>query len=199
MNRLIQSVLRRWLNLRRGRMPPADLDGPVWYFAFGSNMNERLFRERRRMTPIETRIARLDGYRLRFAVAGRRSPGASARFVELVQGIDQVAAGGRKPGVSAPADIVEAPGEHVWGVLYLLPFRKFVRLDASEGRQYAYLWVDVEDQDGRTVHALTYCVPYPAPEGRPSRGYLELIRAAIQERGMPEGYIAFLNRAEPRP
>ena len=98
MNRLIRSALRRWLYLRRGRMPPARLNGPMWYFAFGSNMNERLFRERRHMTPIETRIARLDGYRLRFAVAGRRSPGASARFVELVQGIDQVAAGGRKPG-----------------------------------------------------------------------------------------------------
>jgi cation transport regulator ChaC len=180
-------------------MPPADLDGPVWYFAFGSNMNERLFRERRHMTPIETRIARLDGYRLRFAVAGRRSSGASARFVELIQGIDQVAAGGRQPGVSAPADIVEAPGDHVWGVLYLLPFRNFVRLDASEGRQYAYLWVDVEDQDGRTVHALTYRVPYPAPEGRPSRGYLELIRTAARERGMPESYVAFLNRVEPRP
>lgn len=199
MNRLIWFVLRRWLYLRRGRMPPARLDGPVWYFAFGSNMNGRLFRERRHMTPIETRIARLDGYRLRFAVAGRRTPGPLARLVELTQRIDQVAAGGRKPGVSAPADIVEAPGEHVWGVLYLLPLRKFVRLDASEGRQYAYLWADVEDQDGKTVRALTYFVAYPAPEGCPSRGYLELIRTAVKERGMPESYVAFLDRVEPRP
>ena len=56
-----------------------------------------------------------------------------------------------------------------------------------------------KDQDGQTVHALTYHVPYPAPEGRPSRGYLELIRTAAQERGMPESYVAFLDRVEPRP
>lgn len=199
MNRLIWSGLRRWPYLRRGRTPPAHLDGPVWYFAFGSNMNERLFREHRHMTPIETRIARLDDYCLQFTVAGRRNTGSRACFVDFVHGIDQVAAGGRKPGVSAPADIVEAPGEHVWGVLYLLPLRKFVRIDASEGRQYAYLWVDVEDREGRIVHALTYCVPYPAPEGNPSRGYLELIRNAVRERGMPESYAAFLDRVEPRP
>ena len=81
MNRLIWSALRSLLYLRRARMPPAHLDGPVWYFAFGSNMSERLFRERRHTTPIETRIARLDGYRLRFAVSGRQRPGLSARFV----------------------------------------------------------------------------------------------------------------------
>lgn len=199
MNRLIRSALGSWLYLRRGRMPPADLNGLVWYYAFGSNMNERVFRERRHMTPMETRIARLSGYRLRFTVAGRQRSGPSARFVELVQGIDQVAAGGRKPGVSAPAEIVEASGEHVWGVLYLLPFRQFVRLDASEGRHYAYLWVDVEDQDGRRVHALTYHVPYPAPEGRPSYGYLKLIRTAARGRGMPDGYVKFLDHVEPRP
>jgi hypothetical protein len=33
--------------------------------------------------------------------------------------------------------------------------RKLARLDASEGRQYAYLWVDVEDRDGRRANALT--------------------------------------------
>ncbi len=59
-------------------------------------MNERLFRERRHMTSIETRTARLDGFRLCFTVAG-----------------------GRRPGVSAPANIKQAPGAAVHGVLYL--------------------------------------------------------------------------------
>jgi cation transport regulator ChaC len=195
---LVWQACRLWIYLRRGRVVPAALADRVWYFAYGSNMNERLFRERRHMTPIETRVARLDGYRLRFAVAGGRKSGLSARLPELFQRIDQVAAGGRKPGISAPADIAEAPDEHVWGVLYLLPLRKFVRLDASEGRQYAYLWVNVEDQDGRTVHALTYRVPYPAPEGRPSRGYFSLIREAAKQRGLPSDYRAFLDRVETR-
>lgn len=198
MHPLLWRAMGWWVRLRRGRVPPVGLSDPVWYFAFGSNMNERVFRDLRYMTPLDTRLARLDGYRLRFAVSGRQKSGFSARFLELVQGIDQVSAGGRNPGVSAPADIVEAPGEHVWGVLYLLPMRKFVRLDASEGRQYAYLWVDVEDQDGRTVRALTYRVPYPAPEGRPSSGYLGIIRTTAQERGMPGSYIEFLDNVEPR-
>lgn len=161
-------------------------------------MNERLFRERRHMTPIAARIGRSDGYRLRFAIAGVRKPGLSAGLLELLQRIDQVAAGGRRPGISAPADIAKAPGEHVWGVLYLLPLRNFVRLDASEDRQYAYRWVDAEDQDGRTVRALTYRMPYPAPEGRPSRGYFSRIRHAAEQRGLPSEYKAILDRVETR-
>jgi hypothetical protein len=88
----------------------------VWYFAYGSNMNERLFLELRHMTPIETRIGRLKDHRLCFSVGG-----------------------GARPGISAPANIANDPGGTVHGVLYLLSLRKFVRLDASEGRQYAYL------------------------------------------------------------
>ena len=53
----------------RGRVPPPGVPDPVWYFACGSNMSERLFRERRHMTPIETRIGRLAGHRLCFTVA----------------------------------------------------------------------------------------------------------------------------------
>ncbi len=197
MNHVIWQLCRSWVKFRRGRIPPRKVSDPVWYFAFGSNMNERLFRDRRHMTPLETRVARLDGYRLRFAVAGGRKPGLSARFVELLQRIDQVAAGGRKPGLSAPADLAEAPDECVWGVLYLLPLRKFARLDASEGRQYAYLWINVADLAGSVISAVTYKVVYPAPEGRPSLPYLNLIREASRQRDLPADYMAFLDRVEP--
>jgi hypothetical protein len=115
MNRSLWSVLRLWIRLHRGRWPRAALADPIWYFAYGSNMNERLFRERRHMTWHEARVGRLQGHRLVFTVAG-----------------------GMRPGVSAPVNIVEAPGESVYGVLYLLPLRKFARLDNSEGKQYAY-------------------------------------------------------------
>jgi cation transport regulator ChaC len=197
-NRLLWWLMRPVIRWRRGRMPPASLNGPVWYFAYGSNMNERLFRERRHMAPIVTRTAGLNGYRLRFVVAGKRRSSLLARLLEFVQRIDQVAAGGRRPGLSAPADIAEAPGERIWGVLYLLPLHNFVRLDASEGRQYTYLWVEVEEKDGQTVHALTYHVPYPGPERRPSRGYISLIREAARQRGLPADYVAFLDGVEAR-
>ena len=176
MHQALWQLGRLWVRLRRGRLPPAGLTDPVWYFAFGSNMNERLFRERRHMTPLETRIARLDGYRLCFTVGG-----------------------GMRPGLSAPANIVEAKDRQVHGVLYLLPLRKFVRLDASEGRQYAYLWADVIDENGSRVRAIIYKVPRAAPEGRPGKRYFELIREAARQRRLPPDYIELLDRVETRP
>lgn len=173
MNRLLWRLARPFIRLRRGRIPPASLGGPVWYFAYGSNMNERLFRERRHMTWLETRIGRLDGYRLAFTVAG-----------------------GRRPGTSAPANIVEAPGQAVHGVLYLLPLAKFTRLDNSEGKQYEYIWTDVEDADGNRIPAVTYKVAHAAPEGRPSRAYLNLVREAARQRCLPADTVSFLDSVE---
>lgn len=199
MNPLFWYAYRLWARVRRGRAPPAELPDPVWYFAFGSNMNDRLFRERRHMTPLETRVARLDGFRLRFVVAGKHRRGPWGFIVNFAQRFDQIAAGGRKPGLSAPSDIVARPGESVWGVAYLLSMREFARLDASEGRQYVHHWVDVVDMEGRPVRAITFRVPYAVSEGRPSEGYIGLIRTAARERGLPEDYIALLDRVEARP
>jgi cation transport regulator ChaC len=174
-NALLWSLIRPVIWLRRGRLPPARLPDPIWYFAYGSNMNERLFRERRHMTPVETRVGRLGSHRLAFTVAG-----------------------GMRPGVSAPANIVEASGETVHGVLYLLPLRKFARLDNSEGRQYGYLWTEAEDAAGNRLPVATFKVPHAAPEGRPGRRYLDLIREAARQRGLPADYVAMLDRVEPR-
>jgi cation transport regulator ChaC len=175
MNLLTRSLLRVLIRFRRGRLPPPRLADPIWYFAYGSNMNERLFRERRHMVWREARVGRLHGYRLVFSVMG-----------------------GMKPGVSAPANIVEGPGRTVHGVLYLLPLRKFARLDNSEGKQYDYLWAEVEDEAGNRVRAVTFKVPHAAPEGKPGLAYLNLIREAARQRGFPADYIDFLDRAETR-
>lgn len=168
-------VVRPIIWLRRGRLPPTSVPDPIWYFAYGSNMNERLFRERRHMVWHEARVGRLKGYRLVFSVAG-----------------------GMRPGVSAPANIVEDAGGGVYGALYLLPLRKFARLDNSEGKQYGYLWTEVEDMAGNRLPAVTYKVPHPVPEGRPGRRYLELIREAARQRGLPADYVAMLDRIEAR-
>lgn len=175
MNFVLWSALRLWIRYRRGRMPPANVPDPIWYFAYGSNMNERLFRERRHMTWREARVGRLHGYRLAFTSAG-----------------------GMRPGISAPANIVATPGGVVYGALYLLPLRKFVRLDNSEGKQYDYLWTEAEDLAGNRLPVMTYKVPHAAPEGRPGTGYLNLIREAARQRGLPADYIAFLDSVEAR-
>ena len=175
MNFALWSALRRWIRWRRGRTPPVNVPDLIWYFAYGSNMNERLFRERRHMVWHETRVGRLHGYRLAFTVGG-----------------------GMRPGISAPANIVAAPGGVVYGALYLLPLRKFARLDNSEGKQYDYLWTDAEDLAGNRLRVVTYMVPQAATEGRPGRRYLDLIREAARQRGLPADYIAFLDSVEAR-
>ena len=172
MNPVWWSVCRQWVRIRRGRVVPRIMSDPLWYFAYGSNMNERLFWKRRHMTPLETRIGRLADHRLCFTVAG-----------------------GMRPGVSAPANIADHPGGTVHGVLYLLALSKFVRLDASEGRQYAYLWTEVEDAAGVMVPVVTYKAR-SAPEGPPSLRYLNLLRQAARQRGLPEDYVGLLGNVE---
>lgn len=176
MNAVIWEGLRTLIYLRRGRKPPASVPDPVWYFAYGSNMNEKLFLERRHMTPIETRTGTLSGYRLVFTRTG-----------------------GAKPGISAPANIVEDADSNVHGVLYLLPRRKFARLDNSEGKQYHYLWTEIVDSVGEKLPAVTYRVADPdAVQGKPGKQYMNLIRRAARERNLPESYIEFLNGIEVR-
>ena len=199
MNLLTRLILGCWLYLRRDRLPPADLNGAVLYFAFSSNMIERLFRERRHITPIKTRVARLDGFRPRFAVAGRRNSGAWARFVELLQGIHQITAGGSKPGVSDPAKIVEAPGEHVWDVLYRITQRNLIWLDSTEGvpdPHYRHLWTEAEDMRGRRRSCLTYMADGLEKDGNPSLRYLTLLREGASAYGLPEPYVLLLNNVK---
>lgn len=175
MNAALWSVLRWWIRYRRGRLPPASMPDPLWYFAYGGNMSERVFVQRRRIRPAEARLGRLRGYRLAFTVAG-----------------------GMRPGISAPANIVAAPDATVHGVLYCLPLHQFVRLDAGEGRQYDYLWTEAEDAGGNRLAVVTYKVAQAVPEGRPGRSYLNTIREAARQRGLPEDYIALLDRIEAR-
>lgn len=175
MNPLLWLAARQLIRLRRGRNPPARLPDPIWYFAYGANMSERLIRERRHLTPIETRIGVLADHRLVFTVAG-----------------------GMRPGISAPANVVEAPGRNVHGVLYLLPLHQFARLDNSEGKQYDYLRTEVEDSAGQRVPVVTYRVLQPAAEGKPGRRYFDVIRAAARQRGLPADYLALLDHIDTR-
>ena len=60
----------------------------VWYFAFGANMHDSAFRDRRRMTPDEWRAGRIKGCRLRFNLNGRAAPDAEAGgvFYKITRG-----------------------------------------------------------------------------------------------------------------
>ena len=143
----------------------------VWYFAFGANMNDSSFRERRGMRPLEWRAGRVRGYRLRFNLDGRPK------------------------GRAAPANLCADPQTEVWGVLYRIRRRDLVRLDSTEGvpgRRYRHLWVEAEDSEDNPVRAVTYIADGNEVDGNPSLRYITLVRDGARAHGLPEQWVRFL-------
>ena len=75
------------------------------------------------------------------------------------------------------ADVLPAPGRHVWGALFHIEDRDLHGLDACEGAPHNYrrVGVEVETHEG-TKPALTYeVVDRHLPEAAPSADYLAAI------------------------
>jgi cation transport regulator ChaC len=168
-------TLARW----HYRMHGLELNGrasdTVWYFAYGSNMHDSVFLVHRRMRPLEWRVGRLSGYRLRFNLDGRPK------------------------GKAAPANICADPAGEVWGVLYRITSREMIRLNSTEGvpgGNYRPTWLDMEDADGRRVTAMTYVAPGNPIDGRPSLRYLALLRDGARAHGLPAAWVRLLESVE---
>ena len=186
MRRIVKRALRRavarswWLSKLRYRAHGWSLDGApgdeIWYFAFGANMNDGVFRDRRGMRPREWRVARVRGYRLRFNLEGRPR------------------------GKAAPANIEPCPGEEVWGVAYRITRRDLVRLDSTEGLPggiYRRLWLDAEDAAARPLRTVAYSGPGKAADGNPSLRYITLLREGARAHGLPRHWVDKLDRVRP--
>jgi gamma-glutamylcyclotransferase len=90
------------------------------------------------------------------------------------------------------ADIVQAAGETVWGVLYRIDDDELTAIDRKEGHDWAYTRVTlpVRLEGGPECAAVTYTVRFKEPtEVPPSRQYLDLVIAAARKRGLPGEYI----------
>jgi gamma-glutamylcyclotransferase len=165
-----------WFYYRLHGLPLAGRpDDVVWYFAYGANMHDRAFRERRRMRPIDQRVGRIRGYRLRFNLEGRPK------------------------GRAAPANLAPDTEAEVWGVLYKVTRRDLLRLDATEGvpgRGYRPRQFEAEDQDGRMLGAVAYIARGNATDGIPSRRYLTLLREGARANGLPVHWQQFLESVE---
>jgi len=162
---------------RRYRRFGIELDGGpddlVWHFSFGSNMNTAVLAGRRGVRPMEWRVGKLDGYRLRFNLHGRPR------------------------GRSAPANIEPHADGTVWGVLYRMTLADMLRIDATEGipnhGRYRHERVTVADPNENPIEAITYMAPGNEHDGAPSLRYITLLRDGARAHALPDHYIRYLD------
>ena len=177
-----------------------DKDQPLWYLAYGSNLNSKVFKGRRGISPIEKRNVFVPGLELTFDLAGlpfNEPRFANARFV--------TPSSSEKPGNCSTE--VDYDWEAPWtgrgallGVAYLVTPTDFGRILATEGGGGSYKMVAVEAHviacdafpdskrhslTGERLRAFTLVSPaglarnrYVA--GQPSLRYLNLIRSGAE-------------------
>jgi cation transport regulator ChaC len=165
----------KWYYQRHGLMLEGRPSEFVWYFAYGSNMDQGTFITRRRMKPLESRVGRIVGYRLRFNLEGRPR------------------------GKTAPANICADAGHEVWGVLYKITRRDLLRLNSTEGvpgRGYRPVVLDAVDADGNLLAAVAYVAAGKATDGSPSLRYISLLREGARFHGLPAPWIAYLDSVQ---
>ncbi len=135
-------------------------------------MHEATFVERRKIKPLESRVGRIAGYRLRFNLEGRPK------------------------GKAAPANICPASDQEVWGVLYKITRRDLLRLDSTEGVPgggYRPTRLVAEDTDGSSVTVIAYVAVGKEIDGNPSHRYICLLREGARNHGLPEHWVQFLD------
>lgn len=141
------------------------------YFAYGSNIDDLLVDGHHAHF---MGVARLDDHRLAF----------TRRSVRTGTGV---------------ADVIAAPGESVWGVLYELGPAHAAMLDRKEGAGWAYVRqpTQVRTLDGSAVDAFIYTVLHKEPrEIPPSDTYLSRLVKGARKRGLPDAYICKLERLQ---
>ncbi|OAM91371.1 gamma-glutamylcyclotransferase [Termitidicoccus mucosus] len=148
----------------------------LFYFAYGSNMNERQLASRG-IKPSSIITARLPGHRVGFF------------------GYSRVWDGGMET-------IVPEPRADVWGVLCQLSFEDGEVLDVWQdvrqdgGGVYFHYPATVIDAGGREHLVLLYKKDILGVPRPPSREYLDFIVEGALGRGLPEAYITGLRQTE---
>jgi cation transport regulator ChaC len=135
-------------------------------------MHESTFIVRRGVRPLERRVGRIKGYRLRFNLEGRPR------------------------GKAAPANIGPAADQEVWGVLYRITRRDLLRLNSTEGvpgRGYRPALLNAEDKDGNSVTVVAYVAAGKTNDGSPSLRYISLLREGARFHALPEHWVQFLD------
>lgn len=146
----------------------------LWYFAYGSNLHQRIFIERRQMHPLDARWGWVDGYRLCFNIPVG-------------------------PGERGVANIEPEIGARICGAVYRLGVEECERLDGTEGVHgglYRRVDVPVLTSTGETITAFAYQSSRTTDGRKPSARYMGLILEGARQHGLPVEYVEFLRGFE---
>ena len=141
------------------------------YFAYGSNLSSRRLAERIPGTRA-VGAGHLDDYRLVF----------------------------NKPSLdgSGKANLIPAPNQRAWGVIWSIPADTWPALDGFEPG-YARTPCRVRDENGQWHSAQVYLWLAESPEQPPFAGYLDHIREGALEHALPASFLEQIDRVRTRP
>ena len=143
----------------------------IYYFAYGSNMDQSQMKER---CPDSVLLGKavLKDYQLAFTIFSPKR-------------------------LCGCADIVASKNKVVWGLLYHLTSKDLEKLDICEGHpvHYKRCTVSVIDDMGNSIEAETYEVVNKIFDTYlPSKDYKEKISNASHEHAFPQDYITYISK-----
>jgi len=129
----------------------------MYYFAYGSNLNQRQMLE--------------------------RCPDSEPKFIATLPNYKLVFVGWSRQWRGGVASIRPFRGERVPGAIYEVSDRDLKRLDSYEGypRSYTRLNITVFDEGGEPIKAITYIKSGQSDEAQPSKEYLALIQQGYRD------------------
>lgn len=150
------------------------MDDCFFYFGFGSNLLAARI-QLENPTAVFHTTARLSDYRLDFDRMSHTWRGASAT-------------------------VIPSPGDHVWGVVWLIKWSEVTDLDNQEGVHcniYKPITVTATSVDGIQLKCRTYMlVDVGYGDHKPSPQYLDIIVKGAEEHRLPDYYIDKLRNIE---
>jgi hypothetical protein len=146
---------------------------PVWYFAYGSNMQTATFRDRRGVPFSRALPARVSGWRIVFD----KPPVV--------------------PGGAAVANIVADPAAVVFGVLYEITPEDLAHVELTEGvliGNYHRVEVKAESLGAAVLATTAASVASDLHDSTrvPSDRYMGCVIAGAEEHRLPSAYISYL-------
>ena len=136
----------------------------MYYFAYGSNLNQRQMLE--------------------------RCPDSKPKFIATLPNYKLVFVGWSRQWRGGVASIKPFRGERVPGAIYEISDRDLRRLDSCEGYREGYpgdynrLNVTVFDEKGESIAATTYIKARQSEETPPSQEYLSIMQQGYRDWGL---------------